>query len=160
MTAGEVRRTLGTGHGGDRQAPDLRLRRMAVVFLAAVVVHGADHARRGVDVVTAQVTWAGTIQFLLAVTAVVLVFRGHPWAPTVAAAIGFASAAGFIAAHLLPYWGSFSDPFTGSAVAPEVSTLSWLTALFEIGADIAFGWAGVRALATYGRRNSVARTSS
>jgi Na+/proline symporter len=130
-----------------------RLRRTAVVFMFAVAVHGADHVRRGVDVVTTQVLSAGTVQFLLAVVAVVLVYRRHPWAPVAAIAIGFASAIGFTAAHVLPHWSSFSDSFTGSRVAPNVTVLSWATAIFEIGADIAFGWVGVRALGTYGRRD-------
>jgi hypothetical protein len=145
--------TPGLRHREDKQSPEQRLWRFAVVFLVAVTVHGADHVRRGMDVVTTQVTWAGSIQFLLAVTAVVLVYRRHPWAPLAAIAIGFGSAIGFTAAHLLPHWSSFSDAFTGSHVAPDVNVLSWATALFEIGADIAFGWTGVRVFRTYGRRN-------
>jgi hypothetical protein len=130
------------------------LRRSAVVFMVAVTVHGADHVRRGIDVVTTQVLSAGTIQFLLAVVALVLVFRRHPWAPAFAIALGFQSAIGFTAAHVLPHWSAFSDPFTGSPVAPNVTALSWATAVFEIGADLAFGWAGVRALGTFGRREA------
>ena len=136
-----------------------RLRRTAVVFIVAVTVHGADHVRRGVGVVTTQVLSAGTIQYLLAVIALALVFRRHPWAPVVAIALGFASAIGFTAAHVLPHWSSFSDPFTGSPVAPNVTVLSWATAIFEIGADLAFGWAGLRALGTFGRRDLAASAS-
>ena len=134
---------------GDTQSREHVLRWSAVVFVVAVAVHGADHVRRGVDVITTQVTWAGTIQFLLAVLALILVYLRHPWAPVVALAIGFSSAIGFSAAHLLPHWSSFSDSFTGHHGAPKVTALSWATALFEIGADIAFGWAGVRAFGTY-----------
>lgn len=124
---------------------DERLRQVAVVFMVALAVHGADHLRRGLDVMTTQVNWAGRVQFLFAVTAVVLVFRRHPWAPPVAFAVGFASAIGFVLAHLLPEWSSFSDSYTGSRVAPNVNALSWATAIFEIGADAAFGWTGLRA---------------
>jgi hypothetical protein len=136
-----------------------RLRQTAVVFAVAVAVHGADHLRRGVEVVTTEVTAAGSLQFLLAAIALVLVFRRHPAAPVAAIAVGFSSAIGFSAAHLLPHWSSFSDSFTGSHVAPDVTVLSWATAVFEIGADIAFGWAGVRAFGTYGRRDAVASAS-
>jgi Na+/proline symporter len=139
-----VQRSLRMRHRDDKQSPEQRLRWIAVVFLVAVAVHGADHMRRGMDVVTTQVMWAGAIQFLLAVITVVLVFRRHPWAPLAAIVIGFASAIGFTAVHLLPHWSSFSDSFTGSRVAPNVTVLSWATALFEIGADFALGWAGVR----------------
>jgi hypothetical protein len=143
-------------HRDNEQSPEQRLRWIAVAFLVAVAAHGADHVRRGLNVVTAQVTWAGSIQFLLAVITVVLVYRRHPWAPLAAIATGFSSAIGFTAAHLLPHWSPFSDSFTGSRVAPKVTVLSWVTALFEIGADIAVGWAGLRALRTYGRSHSAA----
>lgn len=92
---------------------------------------------------------AGTTQFVVGALAVVLVIRRHRLAPAVAAAVGMASAVGFAAAHLLPHWSAFSDPFTGNAVAPHVNTLSWFTALFEIAADVAFGVAGLRILRTH-----------
>jgi hypothetical protein len=57
---------------------------------------------------------------------------------------------GFTAAHLLPHWSAFSDSFTGSEVAPHVTAFSWFAALFEIGADLAFGWAGLRVLRARG----------
>jgi hypothetical protein len=151
--------TPGLRHREDKQSPEQRLWRFAVVFLVAVTVHGADHVRRGLDVVTPQVLWAGNIQFLLAVIAVVLVYRLHPWAPLAAIAIGFSSAIAFTAAHLLPHWSAFSDSFTGGSVAPHVTFLSWATAVFEIGADIAFGWAGVRVFGTYGHRKPTASAS-
>ncbi|MEY2567659.1 MAG: hypothetical protein QOE35_2188 [Actinomycetota bacterium] len=130
------------------RSPDVRLWRAAVVFMAAVAVHGADHVRRGVEVVTTHVMVAGTVQFLLAVATLVLVHRRHPWAPVAAVVIGFASAIGFAAAHLLPHWSAFSDSFTGSVVAPRVTALSWASALVEIGADLALGVVGLRVLAT------------
>jgi hypothetical protein len=160
MTTSAVERSLRVRHRDDEQSPEERLRRIAVVFVVAVGVHGVDHVRRGVDVLTTQVLSAGSIQFVLAVIALVLVLRRHPWAASAAIAIGFSSAIGFTAAHLLPHWGSFSDSFTGSRVAPNVTVLSWATALFEIGADIAVGCAGVRVFGTYGRCSPVASASS
>jgi len=133
--------------------PERRLRLAAGVFALAVAVHGADHLRRGVDVVTTTVLVAGGVQFLLGMITVVFVFRRHPWAAPAAIAVGFASAIGFTAAHLLPHWSSFSDAFTGSHIAPRVTLLSWAAALFEIGADLALGWAGVRVFAIDGTRN-------
>ena len=121
-----------------------RLRVTAVVFAVAVVVHGADHLRRGSDVVTGVVRDAGAAQAVLVAFAVVLVFRRHRLAALVAVIVGFLSAFGFGAAHLLPQWGAFSDPFTGSAVAPGVTAFSWFTAAFEIAAGVAFGIAGLR----------------
>src|SRR4051812_41544063 len=71
------------------------LRVTAVIFAVAVVVHGADHVRRGLDVATAVVRDAGAIQFVLGSVAVVLVFRGSRWAPAAAVFVGFLSAAAF-----------------------------------------------------------------
>jgi hypothetical protein len=122
------------------------LRTVGVVFLAALLLHGFDHLRRGFDVITPQVFWLGNLQLTLAVVAVVLVFRRHWWAPAAAVAVGLPSAIGFTAAHLLPHWSPFSDPFTGAAVAPHVTALSWVAALFEIAADLAFAWAGLAVL--------------
>lgn len=133
-----------------RSADEALLRRTAIVFLAALIVHGADHAVRGLDVITELVSTAGSIQFLLGVIAVLLVFMRHRSAPTLAILVGFPSAVGFAMAHLLPEWGAFSDPYVGANVAPGVTWFSWFTALFEIAADLAFGWAGLRARRTMG----------
>src|SRR5437763_16418906 len=88
----------------DLSDAERRLRSAAIVFAVAVALHGADHLRRGADVVTATVRVAGGVQFLMGVITVVLVFRRHPWAPSAAIAVGFASAVGFTATHLLPHW--------------------------------------------------------
>jgi hypothetical protein len=134
----------------ERTPPEHQLCGVAVVFMTAVAVHGADHLRRGVEVVSTQVTVAGTLQYLLAVLTLVLVRHRHPWAPAAAMAIGLISAVGFTAAHLLPHWSAFSDSFS-SPVAPRVTAFSWATALFEIGADLCFAWTGLRVLGTFGR---------
>ena len=122
------------------------LRWAAAVFAVAVAVHGADHLRRGMDVVPRAVMVAGTIQLVLAAVTVALVFIGNRWAPHAAIAIGFASAAGFTAAHLLPTWGFFSDSFLNAPSSAHVTAFSWITAILEIAADVAFGLAGIAAL--------------
>ena len=122
------------------------LRSTGVVFLAALLVHGADHLHRGVDVVTTQVLAGGTVQFAAALVAFALVLRRHPAAPAAATVVGFSSALLFVTAHLLPHWSAFSDAYVGSPVAPGVTAFSWFTATFEIAADVAFGWAGAVAL--------------
>ena len=127
-------------------SPDVVLRRAAVVFVVALVVHAADHLRRGFDVITPEVRWAGNAQLAMATVAVVLVFARHRSAALWAIVVGFASAIGFAGAHVLPHWSAFSDSFTGSKVAPGVTWFSWFAALFEIGADTLFGIAGLRVL--------------
>src|SRR4051794_10080250 len=141
-----TRPTPGTSTTTPVDDDDRVLRYAGVVFLVALLAHGADHLRRGFDVVSPEVSVAGNVQLVLAVVAVVLVFKRHRWAPVAAIAIGFPSAIGFTAAHLLPHWSSFSDSFTGSRVGAHVNGLSWAAALFEIAADLAFGFAGLYVL--------------
>lgn len=104
----------------------------------------------GWKAITQQVRGRGAVQVRLSLITLVLVFRRHAWAPSAAIAIGFSSAVGFTAVHLLPHWSSFSDSFTGGLIDPRVTALSWTAVLFEIGADIALAWAGVRFVRTHG----------
>jgi hypothetical protein len=145
----------------DQAHQDERLLRITgVVFLIALLVHAADHLRRGFDVLTPTVFWAGNLQLTLGIVTLVLVFRGHRWGPAAAVAIGFTSAVGFTAAHLLPHWSTFSDSFTGAHPAPGVTGFSWFAALFEIGADLAFGWAGWRVYRSRGTATTQPRGAS
>jgi hypothetical protein len=89
---------------------------------------------------------AGMIQIALAAITILLVFLGSRWAPHVAVVVGFVSAAGFTAAHLLPTWGFFSDSFINAPLAARVTWFSWATAVFEIIADIVFGLVGLAVL--------------
>lgn len=126
------------------------LRWVTVVFAIALGVHGSDHLRRGMSVVSMLVMTLGTIQMLAAVATVVLVFTGHRWAPTAAVAVGFASAAGFTVVHLLPDWfGPLSDSFIAAPPSAKVTGFSWFAAVFEILADLAIGIAGLRARRTW-----------
>ena len=127
---------------------DKGLRGTSLVFLLAVLVHGTDHTRRGIGSVSTTVLTAGTIQTVFAVAACFMVFRRHPAAAAFAVGVGFISAVGFAAAHLMPHWSALSDPFVGSHVGAKVNAFSWFTALFEIAADLAFGAAGVAAVRT------------
>ncbi|MCX4095487.1 hypothetical protein [Nocardia sp. alder85J] len=123
------------------------LRAVTVVFAIALLVHGADHLRRGMNTVSGLVMALGTIQFALAVAVVALVFGRHRYAPIAAVVVGFASAVGFFVVHLLPDWfGPLSDSFIRPPAAANVTGFSWFAAIFEIVADIAIGVAGVRAI--------------
>lgn len=125
---------------------DHRFRICAAVFGAAVALHGADHLRRGMDVIPPAVMLAGMIQIVLAVVTIVVVFRGSPWAPHAAVVVGFVSAVGSNAAHLLPTWGFFSDSCVNAPPAARVTWFSWTTAVFEIIAAIVFGLAALAVL--------------
>lgn len=110
----------------------LTLRTAALVYLAGLVVHTADHLRRGLDVLTRPVLWLGNASTVLGLVTVVLVLTHHRWAPAFATAVGAAAAVGVSAVHLLPRWGELSDAFTGTRRGAGVSALSWTVVLVEI----------------------------
>ncbi|MEZ0050332.1 hypothetical protein ABIA30_001330 [Mycobacterium sp. MAA66] len=118
----------------------------AALFVVALVLHGADHLRRGMDVVRPAVMVGGTLQLILAAATVALVITRNRWAPSAAVVIGFVSAVGFAAAHLLPTWGFFSDSFIDAPPWARVTAFSWVTAIVEIAADLIFGVVGVLVL--------------
>jgi hypothetical protein len=115
----------------------------ATLFTVAVLVHNADHLRRGVDTVDLDVFWAGTSAIALEVAIVVLAFQRHRLAPRLAAAGGLALALGYGVVHFLPQRGWLSDSFTSGA---DVSPLSWFAASLEMVAALAVAAAGLTAL--------------
>jgi hypothetical protein len=118
-----------------------QLRYAALLYAIGLAVHTADHFRRGTDVLTPQVYWAGILSTAAALFAISLVvFDARP-ASVVAASVGFANAIGVAAVHLLPSWSAFSDAFPDSGV----DSLSWAAVLFEIATAVLFGAAGLYA---------------
>jgi hypothetical protein len=124
------------------------LRYAALLFAAGFLAHNADHFRRGVDVLTPQVLWAGSVAAVLSVAAIALALAAHRLAPVVAVAVGFPLALGVSAVHLAPPWSAFSD----SLPSGGVDALSWAAVLFEIGGALVLGAAGVYALRHARRR--------
>ncbi|MFI6997110.1 hypothetical protein [Nocardia sp. NPDC050175] len=123
-----------------------QLRWATALFAVALLVHGLDHLRRGMDSISSTVMVLGTVQSILAVVTIVLVFTGHRMAAVAAVAIGFASAAGFTLVHLFPDWfGPLSDSFINPPASANVNGFSWFAAIFEIIADLLIGTAGLRA---------------
>jgi hypothetical protein len=121
--------------------PDRVLTSTALFFLVGWTLHTADHFRRGTDVVTGEVLWAGTASGILAIAAIVLALRHHHLAPYAAAAVGITGFA-IAAVHLLPSWGAFSDSLPDG----RVDGFTWAAVLLEIVGALAFGAAGVFAL--------------
>ena len=134
------------------RASDGWLMRASVLFTLAVVLHNADHLRRGTDAVGRDVFWLGTSGIALEVAIVVLVCQRHRLAPLAAAAGGFFLAAGYLEVHFLPAHSWFSDSFTS---APTVSRLSWLAASLEVLAAVALCAAGLAALSRRGGLSAV-----
>lgn len=131
-----------TGDKTEGLLEDQVLRYAALVFAAALLVHGADHWRRRFKVLTPEVYWAGMVLSVLAVISITLVLTRHSWEPLVAVAVGFPMAVGVAASHLLPHWSSFSDAFPGSGV----DGWSYGAVVFEVIGSLVFGAAGMRIL--------------
>jgi hypothetical protein len=119
----------------------------AVLFTAAVIVHNADHVRRGADAVASDVFWVGTLAIVLEVGVVALICQRHPAAPLAAAVVGAGLAVGYLVVHFLPERSWLSDSFTS---ATGVSPLSWFAASVELVAAVALAAAGGLALAARG----------
>jgi CHASE2 domain-containing sensor protein len=142
MGVDRIDRTTGRSGG---TAPDKAgaLRVAAVVYAAGLLLHTADHFRRGVDATSAQVVWLGSLGIVLGVAVITMALLRHPKAPLIAVGFGFAKALGVSAVHLLPGWfGPFSDSFLGA----DVDVLSWAAVLVEIGGALALGISGLVAL--------------
>jgi hypothetical protein len=131
--AGELSATINPPSG------DRVLRYAALLYAAGFAFHNGDHLRRGMDVLTGQVLWAGTLTGLVAIAAIVLALMGHRLAPPLAVAHGFSQALGVAAVHLLPRWSAFSDSLPDG----NVDALSWAAVIAEVAGAFVFGAAGV-----------------
>ena len=116
-----------------------------LLYGAGLLLHTADHFRRGVDVLTTEVQWAGYLSTILGLSTIALVVMRHRLAPWAAAAAGIPVAVGVAAVHLLPHWSPFSDAFPG-AHGTGVTALSWSVVLIEIAGALGIGLAGLALL--------------
>ena len=117
------------------------------LFAAAVLIHGADHTRRGADSLDSDVFWLGTTAIALEVAIVVLGCQRHRLAPLAAFAGGASLAMGYVVVHFLPDRSWLSDSFTG---AVGVSALSWFAASLEVVAATTLGVVGFGVLRARG----------
>jgi hypothetical protein len=129
----------------DRSGEEDRFLQFGVLLYGAgLVLHLADHIRRGTGVLTGEVNLLGTLSTIAGVITIGLVLTHHRWAPHAAVALGFPVAIGVAAVHLLPRWSDFSDAFPGSTTG--VTALSWTVVLIEIAGAFVLGMAGLAAL--------------
>jgi hypothetical protein len=122
----------------------MRYLRFAALFYAlGLGLHTVDHVRRGLDVLTPEVQWAGNLSTAVGIATVALVLIGNRFGPLAAALTGVPVGVGVAAVHLLPHWSAFSDAFPGSHGA-GVTAMSWTVVLIEIVGAIAMGVIGLR----------------
>jgi hypothetical protein len=137
----------------DSDPGDRLLAWAASAFTVAVLLHNADHLRRGVDAVARDVFWAGTSSIAIEVAVVVLACQRHRLAPLFAAATGWSLTAGYVVVHFLPARSWLSDSLPDGT---DVSPLSWAAASLEVAAAVALGVAGTLVLRRRGGLASVA----
>jgi hypothetical protein len=137
-------RAVGAQTGPHNKVPagsDPGLRRAAIFFALAALLHNGDHFRRGLDSVTAELQVAGWAGMALSAVAIAVVLRGHRTAPLVAVSAGFPLALGFA-----------SDPF----VSGGASVLSIVASILEI---LGAAWLGVAGLAALRRSGGLAASA-
>src|SRR3954466_13019723 len=114
----------------------------AIAFFAANLLHTLDHQRQGTERLTTEIFIGGSVISILGVVTLVMALRQNEQAPLVATVVGFWTAIGVTASHILPHWSAFSDPYPDL----NVDALSWVIVLLEIGAAAALGLVGLREL--------------
>jgi hypothetical protein len=115
----------------------------ATAFLAANLLHGADHLRQHLAGVDTAVLVGGNLVTAAAVMVVVLALRHHPRAPLFATVVGLSAAVGVAASHMAPHWSGLSDSYVDD-IHPDA--LSWAVMLTEVAAGCVLGAVGVRGL--------------
>lgn len=121
--------------------PDRLLRTAGLVFAAGLLLHTADHFRRGTDILTRHVLVAGALSTTASLVVIALVLTRHRWAPLAAALLGLSMAVGVTAAHLLPRWSAFSDSLPDG----DVHLVTWVAVVVEIVGAAFLGAAGLAA---------------
>ena len=112
----------------------------AAAFLAANLLHSADHLRQGLAGVTLEVKAGGGLVTAAAVMALVVAVRRHPSAPSIATAVGFVAALLVVQSHVIPHWSVLSDSYIDDVRA---DVLSWVIVWLEIATGLALGVAGL-----------------
>jgi hypothetical protein len=113
----------------------------AFAFLAANLLHGADHLRQHMAGVDLAVKLGGALLTVAAV--VVFRRRRHPGAPLLATIVGFTAAILVAASHIAPHWSLLSDSYVDD-IHPDA--LSWAVMLLEVATAFILGVVGAHAL--------------
>jgi hypothetical protein len=121
---------------------------VALVYAGAFVLYNGDRLQRGLDSLTPEVFWAGTISGVVAIVAIALAVAGDQLAPPVAVVHGFSQALGVVIVHVLPTWSRFSD----SLLTSGADGLSWIAVIADVTCGLTLGAAGALALRRRSRR--------
>ena len=112
-----------------------------MAFLAANLLHGADHIRQHLAGLDVAVKVGGAMLTVAAVE--VFRRRRDPRAPLLATIVGFTAAILVAASHIAPHWSVVSDSYIDD-IHPDA--LSWAVMLLEVVAGFLLGVVGVHTL--------------
>jgi hypothetical protein len=120
----------------------MMLLRANVLFVAANLLHTADHQRQGTDGLSWEIFVGGSAITIAAIASLVLAWRRDERAPVFGAVVGMSAAAGIGASHLAPHWSALSDSY------PQIhaDAISWVVVLLEIAAALALAAVAAREL--------------
>jgi hypothetical protein len=120
----------------------MTLIRANILFVAANLLHTADHQRQGTEGLSTEILLGGSAITIGAIASLVLALRRDQRAPIFAAVLGLSAAAGIAASHIAPHWSAFSDSY------PQIGAdaISWIAVLLEIGGALWLGAVGLREL--------------
>ena len=113
-----------------------------LLLVALLIVHTLDHLMRQEAQVPSGTATAGTAGFVAALLVLGLALAGHRLAPAATALVGLATAAGFVAIHVLPDWSAISQPYSDI----DVDGLSWVAMIVPAVAAAGVGAIGVQAV--------------
>jgi hypothetical protein len=113
-----------------------------IAFVAANLLHTADHQRQGTEGLSTEIFLGGSAITIAAIASLVLALRHDERAPIFAAVVGLSAAAGIAASHVAPHWSAFSDSY------PEIGAdaISWVAVVLEIGGALILAAVGTREL--------------
>jgi hypothetical protein len=113
-----------------------------IAFVAANLLHTADHQRQGTDGLSTEILLGGSAITIAAIASLVLALRRDERGPIFAAVLGLSAAAGIAASHIAPHWSAFSDSY------PEIGAdaISWVAVVLEIAGGLLLAGVGLREL--------------
>lgn len=123
----------------------------ALAFLAANLLHGADHIRQDLAGVDLEVLIGGGLLTLAAMAVVLATRRRHPQAPLIATAVGLTATVLVAVGHIPPHWSVLSDSYT-TDIHPDA--LWWLVMLLEIAAAAVLALVGAYRLHSEAKRRN------
>ena len=118
------------------------LLRANIAFVAANLVHTADHQRQGLDGLSWEIMVGGSTLTLAAIVSLVLTLRRDERAAIFGVVLGLSAAAGIAASHIAPHWSTLSDSY------PQIhaDAISWVVVLLEIAGALLLAAVGLREL--------------